>query len=204
MTNHYYQGDLPDGLDLGPLVAVDTETQGLHLQRDRLCVVQLCGGDDQCHIVHFPTADFAAPNLKRLLGNPDVTKILQYARFDVAVIKRHLGVAMSPLYCTKIASKLVRTYTDKHGLSALCRELLNIDLSKQQQSSDWAAAELTQAQLEYAANDVLYLHKLKEKLDIMLMREDRAALAQACFDFLPTRADLDLNGWGDTDIFSHA
>ncbi len=204
MSIHYYRDDLPDGLALGPVLAIDTETQGLNLQRDRLCVIQLSDGDGICHVVHFPTADFAAPNLKRLLSNPETLKILQYARFDVAVIKRHLGIVLSPLYCTKIASKLVRTYTDRHGLGVLCRELLGVDLSKQQQSSDWAAADLTEAQLTYAAHDVLYLHRLKEKLDAMLEREGRVELARACFDFIPTRAELDLRGWGDVDIFSHA
>jgi ribonuclease D len=201
---HLYQGDLPDDLDLGPLVAVDTETQGLNLQRDRLCVVQLSSGDGVSHLVQFPDRNYDAPNLRRILSDPSVTKILQYARFDIGVIKRNMGITMAPVYCTKIASKLVRTYTDRHGLSALCRELLGVDLSKQQQSSDWAAAELSQDQLSYAAADVLYLHRLKEKLDIMLEREGRTDLARACCDFLPTRAELDLGGWQENDIFSHS
>ena len=201
---HLYQNDLPDGLDLGTVVAIDTETQGLNLLRDRLCVVQLSSGDGVSHLVQFPDRNYDAPNLRRLLADPSVTKILQYARFDLAIIKQNMGVVMRPVYCTKIASKLVRTYTDKHGLSHLCKELLNIELSKQQQSSDWAAAELSEAQLSYAAADVLYLHRLKERLDAMLAREGRTDLAKACFDFLPTRADLDLAGWQETDIFSHS
>lgn len=200
---HLYQNDLPDSLDLGSVVAVDTETQGLNLLRDRLCVVQLSSGDGVSHLVQFADRNYDAPNLRRLLADDGVMKILQYARFDLAIIKQNLGVTMQPVYCTKIASKLVRTYTDRHGLSQLCKELLQIELSKQQQSSDWAAAELSEAQLSYAAADVLYLHKLKEKLDAMLAREGRTELARACFDFLPTRAELDLAGWQETDIFAH-
>lgn len=203
MSIHLYQNDLPDSVDLGPVVAVDTETQGLNLLRDRLCVVQLSSGDGVSHLVQFTDRNYDAPNLRRLLADDNVLKILQYARFDLAIIKQNLGITMQPVYCTKIASKLVRTYTDRHGLSQLCKELLNIELSKQQQSSDWAAAELTEAQLSYAAADVLYLHKIKDKLDAMLEREGRTELARACFDFLPTRADLDLAGWHDNDIFAH-
>lgn len=204
MSIHLHQGDLPDGLDLGPLVAVDTETQGLNLHRDRLCVVQLSAGDGISHLVQFPDRNYDAPNLRKVLSDPSVMKILQYARFDIGVIKRNMGVIMAPVFCTKIASKLVRTYTDRHGLAALCKELLGVDLSKQQQSSDWAARELTPEQLSYAASDVLYLHQLKEKLETMLEREGRTALARACFDFLPTRAELDLAGWQENDIFSHS
>ncbi len=204
MTIHLYQDDLPDGLDLGSVVAVDTETQGLNLHRDRLCLIQLSSGDGVAHLVQFKDANYEAPNLRKLLGDQDVVKILQYARFDVAVVKNHLNVDMAPIYCTKIASKLVRTYTDRHGLANLCRELLDVDLSKQQQSSDWASNDLSKAQLAYAAADVLYLHRLKDKLTEMLEREGRMELAQSCFDFLPTRAALDLAGWEDSDIFSHS
>ncbi len=198
-----YRGDLPDGLDLGPLVAIDTETLGLNPHRDRLCLAQLSGGDGVCHAVQFAAGDYAAPNLKKLLADPAVTKLFHFARFDVAVFRRYLGVDCKPVYCTKIASKLVRTYTDKHGLKDLVRELLNVDLSKEQQSSDWGADELTEKQLAYAANDVAYLHQLKAALDGMLAREGRAGLAQACFDFLPSRAALDLAGWDEVDIFAH-
>ena len=198
-----YQGDLSDGLDLGPVVAIDTETLGLNPQRDRLCLAQLSSGDGVCHAVQFAAGKYEAPNLKRMLTDPKVTKLFHFARFDVAMFKRHLGVTVSPVYCTKIASKLVRTYTDKHGLKDLVRELLGVDLSKEQQSSDWGAKELSEKQLAYAANDVAHLHELKKTLDMMLAREGRTAMAQACFDFLPARADLDLAGWGETDIFSH-
>ncbi len=203
MSIHLYQNDLPDSLDLGAVVAVDTETQGLNLLRDRLCVVQLSSGDGVSHLVQFTDRNYEAPNLRRLLADESVLKILQYARFDLAIIKQNMGIAMQPVYCTKIASKLVRTYTDRHGLSQLCKELLGVELSKQQQSSDWAASELSEAQLSYAAADVLYLHRLKAKLDAMLAREGRTDLARACFDFLPTRADLDLQGWQENDIFAH-
>jgi ribonuclease D len=198
-----YQNDLPDGLDLGPLVAIDTETLGLNPFRDRLCLAQLSSGDGVCHAVQFAAGRYEAPNLKRLLADPGVTKLFHFARFDVAMFQRYLGVRVQPLYCTKIASKLVRTYTDKHGLKDLVKELLGVELSKEQQSSDWAAAELSERQLAYAANDVAYLHALKKALDAMLAREGRTQLAQACFDFLPTRAELDLAGWEDTDIFAH-
>ena len=198
-----YQNDLPDGLDLGPLVAIDTETLGLNPFRDRLCLAQLSSGDGVCHAVQFAAGEYAAPNLKRMLADPDVTKLFHFARFDVAMFQRYLGVRVQPVYCTKIASKLVRTYTDKHGLKDLVRELLGVELSKEQQSSDWGAAELSERQLAYAANDVAHLHQLKLVLDTMLEREGRAHLARACFDFLPTRAELDLAGWDEIDIFAH-
>jgi ribonuclease D len=198
-----YQGDLPDGLNLGPLVAIDTETLGLNPQRDRLCLAQLSSGDGVCHAVQFAAGQYAAPNLKRLLTDPAVTKLFHFARFDVAIFRQYLGVDTKPLYCTKIASKLVRTYTDKHGLKDLVRELLGVDLSKEQQSSDWGAKDLTEKQLAYAANDVATLHQLKEALEQMLAREGRTKLAQACFDFLPSRAALDLAGWEEVDIFAH-
>jgi len=198
-----YQNDLPDGLDLGPIVAIDTETLGLNPFRDRLCLAQLSSGDGVCHAVQFAAGQYAAPNLKRMLTDPNVTKLFHFARFDITMFRRYLGVECKPVYCTKIASKLVRTYTDKHGLKDLVRELLNVDLSKEQQSSDWGAKELTEKQLAYAANDVAYLHQLKTALDTMLAREARTHLAKACFDFLPSRAELDLAGWEETDIFAH-
>ncbi|HEV2650215.1 MAG TPA: hypothetical protein VGU69_03075 [Rhizomicrobium sp.] len=198
-----YKGDLPDGLDLGPVVAVDSETLGLNPFRDRLCLVQLSSGDDVCHAVQFAPGQYAAPNLKKMLTDPNVLKLFHFARFDVGMFQRYLGVVTSPIYCTKIASKLVRTYTDRHGLKDLVKELLNVDLSKEQQSSDWGAPDLTERQLAYAANDVAYLHKLKEVLDRMLAREHRTELAHACFAFLPARATLDLAGWSEVDIFSH-
>ena len=203
MTVELYQGDLPTGLDLGEAVAVDTETLGLNPQRDRLCLVQLSSGDGNAHLVQLSNGNYDAPNLKRLLEDETVTKLFHFGRFDIAMIKRYLGVACRPVYCTKIASKLSRTYTDRHGLKDLCTELIGVDLSKQQQS-DWGAAELTPEQLEYAASDVLYLHRLKQLLDERLAREGRTALAEACFEFLPHRAELDLAGWEDQDIFSHA
>ena len=198
-----HKGDLPDGLNLGPIVAIDTETLGLNPSRDRLCLAQLSQGDNTAHMVQFAPGAYAAPNLKRLLSDPSVTKLFHFARFDVAVFKHYLGVTTAPIYCTKIASKLVRTYTDKHGLKDLVKELLGIDLSKEQQSSDWGASELTEKQLAYAANDVAFLHRLKESLDAMLAREGRTELAKACFAFLPVRAALDLAGWPDVDIFAH-
>jgi len=200
---HLHQGDLPAGLKLGTMVAVDSETMGLDLARDRLCLLQLSAGDGVCHLVQFAQGRYDAPNLKALLTDPGITKIFHFARFDLAAIRRYLGVDCAPVYCTKIASKLVRTYTDRHGLKDLCRELLGVELSKQQQSSDWGAAELSQEQLAYAASDVLYLHDLRAKLEVMLAREGRAKLAQACFDFLPTRAALDIAGWQENDIFTH-
>ncbi|MDR3528906.1 MAG: hypothetical protein P4L57_16675 [Rhizomicrobium sp.] len=198
-----YKNDLPDGLDLGPIVAIDTETLGLNPFRDRLCLAQLSSGDGVCHAVQFAAGAYAAPNLKKLLTDPNKLKLFHFARFDVTMFLRHLEVVTAPLYCTKIASKLVRTYTDKHGLKDLVRELLGVDLSKEQQSSDWGADELSERQLAYAANDVAYLHQLKLGLDGMLAREGRTVIAQSCFDFLPTRAALDLAGWGEVDIFAH-
>jgi ribonuclease D len=198
-----HKGDLPDGLNLGPVVAIDTETLGLRPGRDRLCLAQLSAGDGTAHMVQFAAGRYEAPNLRRLLSDRAVTKLFHFARFDVAVFKHYLGVVTEPIYCTKIASKLVRTYTDKHGLKDLVKELLNVDLSKEQQSSDWGQAELTEKQLAYAANDVAYLHRLKDALDTMLAREGRSALAKACFEFLPSRAALDLAGWEDVDIFAH-
>ncbi|MDU8942387.1 ribonuclease D [Ovoidimarina sediminis] len=203
MTNHLYKYDLPDGLDLGPVVAIDCETMGLNPHRDRLCVVQLSGGDGDGHIVQIGRDQTEAPNLARLVTDPDVLKLFHFGRFDIAAIYHRFGALAAPVYCTKIASKLVRTYTDRHGLKFLLDELLGIDISKQQQMSDWGAEELTEAQLAYAASDVLYLHKLREALDARLAREGRTDLAQAAFDFLPTRARLDLAGWPETDIFAH-
>src|SRR5690242_2013460 len=198
-----HKNDLPDGLNLGSIVAIDSETLGLNPLRDRLCLVQLSSGDGVAHMVQFTNRKYDAPNLKKLLADPAVTKLFHYARFDVAMFRRYLGVMTTPIYCTKIASKLVRTYTDKHGLKDLVKELLGTDLSKEQQSSDWGAPELSEKQLAYAANDVAYLHRLKEALDVMLAREGRTELAKACFGFLPTRAELDLAGWPDVDIFAH-
>lgn len=198
-----HKNDLPDGLTLGPVVAIDSETLGLNPYRDRLCLVQLSSGDGVCHAVQFEAGRYAAPNLKRMLADPKVLKLFHFGRFDMAMFKRWLGVDTKPVYCTKIASKLVRTYTDKHGLKDLVKELLGVELSKEQQSSDWGAATLSERQLAYAANDVAYLHQLKDALDAMLAREGRTALAQACFDFLPYRVELDLAGWPDTDIFAH-
>ena len=198
-----HKNDLPADLDLGPIVAIDTETMGLSPFRDRLCLAQLSSGDGVCHAVQFADGAYDAPNLKRMLADPKTLKLFHFARFDMAMFKRWLGVVTAPVYCTKIASKLVRTYTDKHGLKDLVKELLAVDLSKEQQSSDWGAPELTERQLAYAANDVAYLHRLKESLDVMLAREGRTALAKACFDFLPARAELDLSGWAETDIFAH-
>jgi len=198
-----HHGDLPAGLSFAASVAIDTETLGLDPQRDRLCLAQLSAGDNTAHLVQFAPGEFAAPRLKALLLDPNVLKIFHYARFDIAVMSRYLGVMAAPVYCTKIASRLVRTYTDRHGLKDLARELLGIELAKEYQSSDWGGAELTQEQRRYAAADVLYLHALKAKLDDMLAREGRTDLARACFSFLPTRARLDLAGWADQDIFEH-
>lgn len=203
MANHLYQRDLPADLDLGPVVAIDCETMGLHPHRDRLCVVQLSSGDGHAHLVQVARGQTEAPNLCRLLGDPAVLKLFHFGRFDIAALFNAFGTLTEPVYCTKIASKLIRTYTDRHGLKHLLQELLGVDISKQQQSSDWGAAELTKAQLAYAASDVLYLHRLREVLDLRLAREGRAELAQACFDFLPARARLDLAGWPDQDIFAH-
>ena len=203
MTHTLHHRDLPDGLDLGPVVAIDTETMGLNPHRDRLCVVQLSSGDGTAHLVQIEKGQTEAPNLCRMLTDPAVLKLFHYGRFDIAVLLKAFGVLTAPVYCTKIASKLVRTYTDRHGLKVLLQEILDVDISKQQQSSDWGAATLTPAQVEYAASDVLYLHRLRDALDGMLAREDRTAVAASCFDFLPTRAKLDLMGWPDLDIFSH-
>ena len=204
MANHLYKGDLPDTLDLGSVVAIDCETMGLNPQRDRLCVVQLSGGDGDAHLVQIAKDQSDAPNLARLLRDPDVLKLFHFGRFDIAAMYKTFGALAAPVYCTKIASRLVRTYTDRHGLKALTQELIGVDISKQQQSSDWGADTLTSAQMDYAASDVLYLHQLREVLNSMLAREGRTELAQACFDFLPTRAQLDLAGWPETDIFAHA
>ncbi len=204
MTIHFYRGDLPDDLDLGAEVAIDSETMGLDPFRDRLCLVQLSSGNGDAHLVKIAQGQTDAPNLCRLLVDPAVLKIFHFARFDVAILQHALGVNCRPIYCTKIASKLVRTYTDRHGLKDLCRELLDIDISKQQQSSDWGAEKLTKAQQTYAASDVLYLHQLRDKLAVMIEREGRQHLAQACFDFLPVRAELDLAGWAESDIFAHS
>ena len=198
-----YRGDLPSGLNLGPVVAIDSETMGLKPQRDRLCLIQLSSGDGNAHLVQFERCNYNAPNLVKLLVDPNIKKVFHYARFDVAIIKKYLRAQTNSIYCTKIASKLVRTYTDKHGLKDLCKELLNLDLSKQQQSSDWGAKDLTEEQKTYAASDVLYLHKIKEILDQRLLREDRDKLANFCFEFLQTRANLDLIGFENEDIFSH-
>ncbi len=203
MTVHFHVRDLPDGLSFQGAVAVDSETMGLQPLRDRLCLVQLSAGDGISHLVQILPGQTEAPNLKRLMEDPAVLKIFHYARFDIAVLHHALGIRTAPLYCTKIVSKLVRTYTDRHGLKDLCRELLGIELSKLQQSSDWGAAQLSEAQLAYAASDVLYLHQLKEKLDLMLERAGRRHLAEAAFAFLPSRAELDLLGWDADDIFAH-
>jgi ribonuclease D len=204
LTIHFYHNDLPDGLTLGPVVAIDTETMGLDPRRDRLCVVQLSSGDGHAHVVQIARGQTAAPNLQRLLTDPATLKLFHFGRFDIAALKNAFGVVTAPVWCTKIASRLVRTFTDRHGLKYLLLELVGVDVSKQQQTSDWGAATLTEAQLEYAASDVLYLHKLKAELEARLIREDRLALAQRCFDFLPTRAELDLMGYDEpNDLFHH-
>ncbi len=203
LTNFLHKKDLPDGLDLGPSVAIDCETMGLNPHRDRLCVVQLSSGDGNAHIVQIEPGQRAAPNLERLLADEGVLKIFHFGRFDIAAMHNAFGVRAAPVYCTKIASKLCRTYTDRHGLKNLLEELLGIDISKQQQMSDWGASSLTEAQLAYAASDVLYLHRLKDVLDERLAREGRTELAESCFRFLPTRAELDLAGWPEIDIFAH-
>jgi ribonuclease D len=204
MSITLHRGDLPAGLSLGAAVAVDTETMGLKTGRDRLCLVQLSAGDGTAHLVQVPQGGADAPNLRALLADRSVLKLFHFGRFDMAALHHGLGVMPGPVYCTKIASRLVRTYTDRHGLKELCRELLGVDLSKQQQSSDWGADALTDAQQAYAASDVLYLHDIKARLDAMLEREGRAELAQSCFDFLETRVRLDLEGWPDEDIFAHS
>ncbi|MEO1599417.1 MAG: ribonuclease H-like domain-containing protein [Pseudomonadota bacterium] len=203
MTVTLHKGDLPDGLDLGSAVAIDTETMGLITHRDRLCLVQLSSGDGTAHLVQIAKDQMEAPNLVRMLADPGVTKLFHFGRFDIAVLAHRFGVVARPVYCTKIASKLTRTFTDRHGLRNLCQDLLSIDISKQQQSSDWGAEELSEAQLAYAASDVLYLHALREEFDRRLAREGRTAMAEACFGFLPDRALLDLAGWPEQDIFEH-
>jgi ribonuclease D len=203
MSHHLHRGDLPEGIDFGSAVAVDTEAMGLNPHRDRLCLVQLSGGDGNAHLVQLAPGAYEAPRLKALMADPTVTKIFHFARFDLGMIYHYLGVMAGPVYCTKIASRLARTFTDRHGLRDLCKDVLNVDLSKQQQSSDWGAATLTDQQLQYAATDVLHLHALRARLDGMLEREGRADLARAAFDFLPARVLLDLEGWAEQDIFAH-
>ncbi|WP_420479551.1 ribonuclease D [Brevundimonas sp. FT23028] len=204
MTVYLHEGDLPDDLDLGPVVAVDSETMGLRFRRDPLCVVQLSAGDGDAHVVRLNRPAYDCPNLKRVLADPQVLKLFHFGRFDIGMFQLHLGVDTAPVYCTKIASKLARTYTDRHGLKDVVRECAGVELSKAQQSSDWGSPVLTQAQLDYAASDVLYLHAVRNRLDEMLAREGRTELARKCFDFLPTRAALDLAGWDEQDIFAHA
>lgn len=204
MANHLYKYDLPDGLELGPAVAIDCETMGLNPHRDRLCVIQMSDGDGHSHIVQIEKGQTKAPNLCAMLENPEILKLFHFGRFDIAAMYHTFGALAAPVYCTKIASRLVRTYTDRHGLRNLCQELIGVDISKQQQMSDWGAETLTEAQLEYAASDVLYLHRLRDELDNRLAREGRTEIAQSCFDFLPTRAKLDLAGWPETDIFAHS
>ena len=203
MTITLHKGDLPANIDFGSSIAVDTEAMGLKNHRDRLCLVQLSGGDGNAHLVQLEKGKYDAPNLKKVLSDQNVTKIFHFARFDVAIIKHYLGIECTPLYCTRIASYLCRTFTDRHGLRDLCKELLGVEISKQQQSSDWGAAELNEDQKNYAANDVLYLHELQKKLDDMLVREGRREIAQKCFDFVPARVELDLLGWQEFDIFTH-
>ena len=203
MTNHLYQNDLPDGLDLGPVVAIDCETMGLNPHRDRLCLIQMSGGDGNCHLIQVAPGQTEAPNLCKMLADPNVLKLFHFGRFDIAAMANAFGTVTAPVYCTKIASKLIRTYTDRHGLKNLLQELLGVDISKFQQQSDWGAPELSKGQLDYAASDVLYLHQLRDALNIRLEREGRMDMAQACYDFLPMRAQLDLAGWPEQDIFSH-
>jgi ribonuclease D len=204
MTNHLYSKDLPENLDLGPIVAIDTETMGLNPNRDRLCLIQISSGDGNAHLIQISSDQILAPNLCRLLENPDVLKIFHFGRFDIAVLLYKFNVLCKSVYCTKIASKLVRTFTERHGLKNLLQDLISVDVSKQQQSSDWGNPFLTQAQIDYAASDVLYLHKLKQELDIRLKRENRTDIALACFEFLPRRAQLDILGWPNHDIFAHS
>jgi ribonuclease D len=203
MTNHLYQNDLPDGLDLGAVVAIDCETMGLNPHRDRLCLIQLSGGDGNCHLIQVGVGQTKAPNLCKMLADPKVLKLFHFGRFDIAAMLNAFGTVTAPVYCTKIASKLIRTYTDRHGLKNLLQEFLRVDISKFQQQSDWGADKLSKAQLDYAASDVLYLHQLRDALNIRLARELRTDMAQSCFDFLPMRAQLDLAGWPEQDIFSH-
>ncbi len=203
MANILYKGDLPDGLDLGPVVAIDCETMGLNPHRDRLCLIQMSGGDGNVHLVQVAKGQTEAPNLCRMLTDPEVVKLFHFGRFDIAAMYHTFGALAAPVYCTKIASKMTRTFTDRHGLKYLLQDLVGIDISKQQQQSNWGAENLSDAQLDYAASDVLYLHRLKEALDVLLAREGRTGLAQSCFDFLPARALLDLEGWPEIDIFAH-
>lgn len=203
MTHSLYQRDIPEHLDFGDTVAIDTEAMGLNPHRDRLCLVQLSAGDGNAHLVQFAAGLYEAPNLRRLMADPKVLKLFHFARFDLAMLYRYLAVMPEPVYCTKIASRLTRTFTDKHGLRDLCKDLLGVELKKEQQSSDWGAAALTEEQLRYAASDVLHLHALRTRLDAMLAREGRSELARTCFDFLPARALLDLEGWAEQDIFAH-
>lgn len=203
MSVTLHHGDLPADVSFGDTVAIDTETLGLKPHRDRLCLVQLSAGDGTVHLVKFKKDDYNAPNLKKLLADPKVTKLFHFGRFDIAIMQQYLGVTAAPVYCTKIASKLTRTFTNFHGLKNLCKDLLSVELDKQQQTTDWGADELTPEQMDYAASDVLYLHQLRDVLNGMLAREDRMDMAQACFDFLPTRAVLDLKGWEEEDIFAH-
>ena len=204
MANHLYQNDLPDGLDLGPIVAIDCETMGLDPHRDRLCLIQMSGGDGDCHLVQVAIGQTEAPNLVAMLENPDVLKLFHFGRFDIAAMMNAFGATTAPVYCTKIASRLVRTFTDRHGLKTLLQDMVGIDISKHQQQSDWGAPKLTAAQLDYAASDVLYLHQLRNAFNVILAREGRTEIAKACFDFLPMRAKLDLVGWPTTDIFAHS
>jgi len=203
MANYLYKNDLPDGLDLGSIVAIDCETMGLNPHRDRLCLIQMSGGDGNCHLVQVEKGQTEAPNLCKMLTDPNVLKLFHFGRFDIAAMYHAFGALAEPVYCTKIASKMVRTFTDRHGLKNLLQELVGVDISKHQQQSDWGAEVLSEGQLDYAASDVLYLHQLKEVLDQRLAREGRTETAQACFDFLPTRAKLDLAGWPEVDIFAH-
>jgi ribonuclease D len=203
MTHHLHRGDLPEGLLFGDAVAVDSEAMGLNPHRDRLCLVQLSRGDGDAHLVQFAAGCYDAPNLKRLLVDPQIVKLFHFARFDIAILYHYLGAMPQPLYCTKIASRLVRTFSDRHGLRDLCKDLLGVELKKEQQSSDWGASALSEEQQRYAAADVLYLHALRARLDAMLAREQRTELARSCFDFLPARALLDLEGWAEQDIFAH-
>tara|TARA_B110000211_G_scaffold2320_1_gene2859 strand:- start:137 stop:751 length:615 start_codon:yes stop_codon:yes gene_type:complete len=204
MANHLYQNDLPDGLDLGPIVAIDCETMGLDPHRDRLCLIQMSGGDGDCHLVQVAIGQTEAPNLVAMLENPDVLKLFHFGRFDIAAMMNAFGATTAPVYCTKIASRLVRTFTDRHGLKTLLQDMVGVDISKHQQQSDWGAPKLTAAQLDYAASDVLYLHQLRNAFNVILAREGRTEIAKACFDFLPMRAKLDLVGWPETDIFAHS
>ena len=203
MTIHFYQDDIPSELDFGASIAIDTETQGLNLQRDRLCLIQLSSGNGDAHLVQFEKKKYNAPNLRKLLSDKKTLKIFHFARFDLAAIKMYLEIQCAPVFCTRISSRLTRTYTDKHGLKDICSELIGVEISKQQQQSDWASSELSQNQREYAASDVLYLHQLKDVLEHRLKRENRLEIARGCFDFLKYQVDLDIQGWGEQNIFAH-